>query len=196
MGIAFVRDEQELRSLYGHPGKLAARKVLDRLDGHCRDFIAASPFLVLASQDSCGATDASPRGDDSGFVEVIDDKHLLLPDKPGNNRLDSLINILASPSVGMLFLIPNVGEALRINGVARITCDPSLLTKHAVDGRIPKTGIYIEVREAFLHCARALLRSNLWAPETWPGKDIVAPAGRIWSAHIALATAQSEEDAG
>ncbi|QNQ11897.1 pyridoxamine 5'-phosphate oxidase family protein [Sphingomonas alpina] len=192
VSIAFVQSEQQLRDLYGAPDTLALRKVLDHLDVHCRNFISASPFFMLATHDRDGHSDASPRGDQPGFVEILDDRHLLLPDKPGNNRIDSLINVFHSPSIGMLFLIPGVRETLRINGEARITCDPSLLLKHEEGGKVPKTGLVIEVREAFLHCARSVMRAKIWVPETWPDRKVVPSAGRIWSDHIALSSAAEQ----
>lgn len=181
-----VRTVERLRALYDDPGELPIRKVLDRLDEHCRRFIAASPFLVLATHDGAGNSDASPRGDAPGFVAVIDDRHLFLADKPGNDRIDSLSNILRAPGVGMLFLIPGVRETLRINGTARITCSPDLLAPYAENGKPARTGLIIEVREAFLHCARALLKAKLWNVHSWPPKGTVASPGRIWADHIAI----------
>ncbi len=180
----FIETEDQLRAIYGAAEDLAVRKCLDRLDRHARAFIAASPVLIMASHDGRGHADCSPRGDFPGFVEVIDDHHLLLPDRPGNNRLDSLVNIIARPAIGLLFLVPSVRETLRVNGTARVTCDPVLLEKHAVDGKLPRTGLLIRVEEMFLHCAKALMRSQLWKPETWPEKGVVASAGRIWADHL------------
>jgi PPOX class probable FMN-dependent enzyme len=180
----FVATEQELRALYGDADGLALRKSLDHIDKHARAFIAASPFVVLATMDRNGRGDASPRGDPPGFVETVDKHHLLLPDRPGNNRLDSMLNLLENPSVGLLFLIPGIRESLRVSGTARIICDPDMLAKHAVDGKMPRSGLLIRVEEMFLHCAKALMRSKLWKPETWPEKGVIASPGRIWSDHI------------
>ncbi|MGH6616116.1 pyridoxamine 5'-phosphate oxidase family protein [Sphingomonas sp.] len=180
----FIENEDQLRAIYGAAEDFAVRKCLDRLDRHARAFIAASPFLIMASHDGRGNTDCSPRGDFPGFVEVIDDHHLLLPDRPGNNRLDSLVNILACPTIGLLFLVPSIRQTLRVNGMARITCDPALLGKHGVDGKLPKTGLLIRVEEMFLHCAKALMRSQLWKPDSWPEKGTLTSAGRIWADHL------------
>ncbi|MFV3126969.1 MSMEG_1061 family FMN-dependent PPOX-type flavoprotein [Niveispirillum sp. KHB5.9] len=182
----WIDGAAELRALYGEPDELPIAKVLPRLDEHCRQFIAASPFLVLATHNGEGRCDASPRGDAPGFVDIIDDCHLFMADKPGNDRIDSLMNILRAPDIGMLFLIPGVRETLRINGTARITRSPELLARHAENGRTPKTGLVIAVRAAYLHCGRSLLKANLWNHETWPERKVVATAGRIWADHIAL----------
>lgn len=183
---AVIRTVEELRRLYEQPEAPAVKKCISRLDEHCRRFIAAAPFVVVATFDGKGGADASPRGDPPGFVAVLDDTHLLLPDRPGNNRLDSLENILSNPTVGLLFLIPGVRETLRVNGAAAITTDAALLSPHAVNGKTPKSGIIITVREVFLHCAKALIRSSLWQPETWPDKSIIATPGRIWADHVQM----------
>lgn len=181
-----IETPQALRQLYSLPEEPALRKCLPRLDVHSRRFISLSPFLVLSTYNGADSADVSPRGDFPGFVEVLDDNHLLLPDRPGNNRLDSLINILSCPHVGLLFFIPGMRETLRVNGIASITADPDLLAKHAVEGKTPKTALLIEVTEMFLHCAKALLRSKLWKPETWPEKDAMPSAGRIWADQIRM----------
>lgn len=186
-----VQDEAELRALYGEPDALPILKVQTRLDAHCRAFIAASPFAVLATHDGRGNCTASPRGDQPGFVEILDDRHLFLADKPGNDRVDSLMNILRAPGIGLLFLIPGIRETLRLNGVARITRDRSLLDKYTEGGKEAKTGLIIEVQEAYLHCARAILKAKIWVPDSWPDKKIIASAGRIWSDHIAITKGQN-----
>lgn len=183
---AVISTVEELRRLYEQPEEPAVRKCIAKLDEHCRRFIAAAPFVVIATFDGKGAADASPRGDPPGFVRVLDDTHLLLPDRPGNNRLDSLENILACPHVGLLFVIPGIRETLRINGSAALTADPALLSPLAVNGKAPKAGILVTVREAYLHCAKALIRSALWKPETWPDKSVIASPGRIWADHVQM----------
>ncbi len=157
-----IEDLAALRALYGEPGEIAVKKELDRLDRHCRAFIARSPFLCLASADGKGRADVSPKGDAPGFVQVVDDRTLLIPDRPGNNRLDSLSNILENPEVALIFFIPGVKETLRVNGCARIVADADVLRRLAVQGKVPKGAILVEVREAFMHCAKALARSRLW----------------------------------
>jgi len=159
-----IDDEEGLRALHSPTHPLAVQKAIASLDRHCKDFIARSPFLTLGTQGPDGRADVSPRGDPPGFVTVIDDKTIAIPDRPGNNRLDSLSNILANPSVGLLFLIPGYDDTLRVNGKARLTRDPALLAAMTVDNRQPKLAIVVEVDEAFLHCAKAFRRSKLWDP--------------------------------
>lgn len=151
-----------LRECYtDQPSERARLKVQPALDGHMRKFIALSPFVCLGSSSEAGA-DVTPRGDQPGFVQVFDDKTLLIPDWPGNNRLDTLMNIEANPNVGLLFLIPGFVESLRVNGVAEISIDPALLERWTVNGRHPRSVLRVSVREAFLHCGKAILRSKLW----------------------------------
>jgi PPOX class probable FMN-dependent enzyme len=137
--------------------------VLTRLDRHCRAILQRSTFCMIGTQGPDGA-DVSPRGDPAGFVRVLDDRHLLLPDRIGNNRFDSYANVFTNPQVGMLFLVPGMAEILRINGLARVTDDVALLAASTVQGRAPKVGLLIEVREAYLHCAKAINRAALWDP--------------------------------
>lgn len=191
--MAIVASAEQLRQLYRLPGELPRLKILDRLDAHCFAFIGASPFLVLATRDRHGNCDASPRGDRPGFVEILGETSLLLADKPGNNRIDSLLNIIECPDVGMLFLVPGNQETLRVNGRASITTDQALLEKHKERGRVPVTGLLIEVREAFLHCSRSVLSAGLWKPETWSNQTGIAPAAKIWADHIALMTSRKED---
>jgi len=160
-------DEPGLRALYPPVSELARLKQLDRLDKHCRNFIAQSPFLVIGStrpavNGSAGGTDVSPRGDAPGFVQVIDDTTLVIPDRPGNNRLDTMSNLVHAPEVGLIFFIPGIDETLRINGTASLTQDEALLARAEVNGKRPKLAIRVQVREAFLHCGKALKRSRLW----------------------------------
>ena len=162
--ISFIEDEAALRALHRTPMSRATDKVLDHIDKHCRAIIEVSPFCVIATQGPGGA-DISPRGDPPGFVQIIDEKRLLIPDRVGNNRLDTMANILSNPTIGVLFLVPGMGETLRINGTARITNDERILRSCAVNDRNPKVGLLISVVEAFLHCAKAMSRSKLWDPE-------------------------------
>ncbi|ETX13562.1 flavin-nucleotide-binding protein [Roseivivax halodurans JCM 10272] len=160
-----IVDETKLRALFPPTHDLAAAKVLGHLDRHARDFISRAPFICIGTQAENRMADVSPRGDPAGFVHVLDDRTLLIPDRPGNNRLDSLANIIANPVVALLFLIPGYDETLRVNGRARITTDPDVLTALAMQGRLPRCAIVLTVEEAFLHCAKALRRSRLWDPE-------------------------------
>lgn len=159
-----VADEASLRALFPPTHTLAALKVLDHLDPHARAFIRRSPFLTIGTQNPDGRADVSPRGDPPGFVQVLDDRTLAIPDRPGNNRLDTLSNILANPKVGLLFLVPGYDETLRVNGTARLSTDPELLRTMAVHDRMPTLAIVVSVAEVFLHCAKAFRRSRLWDP--------------------------------
>jgi uncharacterized protein len=159
-----IRDVAQLQALMGETHAVAVQKCLDHLDRHAQEFIARSPFLCIGTQAADGLADVSPRGDPRGFVKVLDARRLLIPDRPGNNRLDTQKNILANPSVGLLFMVPGFDDTLRVNGRAVITCDPDLLEPLRVNDRVPKVAIVVEVQEVFLHCAKAFRRSKLWDP--------------------------------
>jgi uncharacterized protein len=162
--VCTVPSQAALRELMGTPMELAVRKQLGKLDRYCREFIARSPFLCLGTADRNGKADVSPRGDPAGFVQVLDDHTLIIPDRPGNNRLDSMSNIMENPNVGLLFFIPGFEDTLRVNGRATIVREPEALQRAAVHGKAPKVAIRVAVDEAFLHCAKALKRSRLWDP--------------------------------
>ncbi len=174
-----IEDPAELRAHMGAVNPLAERKVLDRLDAFCRDFIALSPFLVLASADAQGRADASPRGDAPGFVTVLDDHTLFIPDRRGNNRVDSFGNVLAAPGVGLIFMVPGIAETLRVNGRAKLTRDAALLEPATVQERTPTLGLLVEVDEAFFHCGKALIRSKLWDPALQVERSRFPTLGRI-----------------
>lgn len=176
----------ELEAVYGPPVEPVQLKAIDRLDAHCRDFIALSPFVALAAADADGLTDVSPRGGPPGFVRVLDDHRLLMPDATGNRTCDILHRIVAGGRVGLLFVIPGMAETLRIRGTACVTRDPALLDGLETGGKPARLGIGIEVETAFLHCAKAFMRSGLWQPETWPAGDGLARPAQIWADHIAL----------
>ena len=161
--ISYVATIEDLRGLHPKPMSRASGKVLRSLDGHCRAILARATFCIIGTQGPEGA-DVSPRGDPAGFVRVLDDRHLLLPDRIGNNRFDSFGNLFTNPRVGVLFLVPGMAETLRINGMARITDDAALLLSSERQGRVPKVGLLIEVKEAYLHCAKAINRAALWDP--------------------------------
>ncbi|KAF0115230.1 MAG: hypothetical protein FD150_1138 [Rhodobacteraceae bacterium] len=160
-----VTDEAALRALYPPTHTLAALKSLPTLDIHAKDFIRRSPFLCIGTQNQDGKADVSPRGDPAGFVRVLDDRTIAIPDRPGNNRLDTLSNILANQNVGLLFMVPGFDDTLRINGRASLSTDPDLLHSMAVNDRQPTLSIVVSVAEVFLHCAKAFRRSRLWDPE-------------------------------
>lgn len=176
---------ERLREIYGPPSVRAAAKVIDHLDHHARAFIAASPFAVLATSDGT-SLDVSPKGDPAGFVAIEDDHTLILPDRPGNRRIDGLLNILANPAVSMLFLIPTVAETMRITGTATIHDDPEICAAHAIKGRVPLTVTRIRVDQVFSHCGKAPIRGGLWRPDTWPEKRPVATLGQIVKDHAAM----------
>lgn len=169
----------DLRGLYGEPSAMARLKQLDHLDHHCRNFIIHSPFLVIASAGAGGGLDASPRGDAPGFVKVEDERTLLIPDRPGNNRLDTLSNLLTSPEIGLIFFIPGVDETLRVNGRVEMVTDPAVLAIMEAQGKQPKTALRVRVREVFLHCGKALKRSRLWSEDYKVAKGTIPSLGRM-----------------
>jgi len=186
-----------LRELYPAPNERAVRKELDHLDPHCRRFIALSPFVVLASvaPGEDGPLDASPRGGAPGFVRALDDRTLLIPDAPGNNRLDSLANIVATERVGLLFLIPGIDETLRVNGTARVSDDPTLLASFANERHPPRVVVRVEVRQAYLHCAKAFMRSRLWSAAAQVERSALPTIGRMINDQLGLATPPETQEA-
>ncbi|MDQ0270506.1 MSMEG_1061 family FMN-dependent PPOX-type flavoprotein [Cytobacillus purgationiresistens] len=179
-----IQSEDELRSLFDQPGKAAANKIINEIDEHCRDFIAKSPMLFLSTAHADGRCDNSPRGDEAGFVHIMDAQHLVIPERPGNRRLDSISNILTNPNVGLLFIIPRLEETLRINGKATIIRDAGILEKMALNGIAPKLGIAVKVEECFIHCAKSFKRSELWNPESWDEKDNLPTPSKMLAAHV------------
>ncbi len=188
-----IRTEAELRELMGEPDGLAVGKQLDRLDHHCRSFIALSPFVLVGTVGSGGACDVSPRGDGPGFVLVLDEKTLAIPERPGNRRLDSLLNILETGTVGLLFVVPGFEETLRVNGRASVVRDADVLGRTAVRGRAPAVAIGVEVEECFLHCAKAFKRSGLWREGEWPERSAFPSLGRIFRDQGAVPGASAED---
>ncbi|MDX3978690.1 pyridoxamine 5'-phosphate oxidase family protein [Shinella sp.] len=160
-----ITDEQSLRGLFEATHTLAILKCQDTLGGHAQEFIRRSPFLCIGTQNLDGKADVSPRGDPVGFVKILDERTLAIPDRPGNNRLDTLVNIIANPSVGLLFIIPGFDDTLRVNGQATLVNDPELLKSMSVNDRAPKLAIVVKVSEVFMHCAKAFRRSHLWSPD-------------------------------
>ncbi len=181
-----VTSAAELDGVYGPPDEPVKLKAIDHLDEHCRAFIERSPFVLIGTTDRDGRCDVSPKGGRPGFVEVCDDRHLVIPDAKGNRRLDSFRNVVESGRVGLLFLIPGLGETLRVNGRACLTRDPAVLERHITQGKTPGLAVGVEVEEAFLHCAKAFRRSSLWQPEEWPSLEGLAKPAQIWRDHIAL----------
>ena len=192
-----ITNKPELRSTYREPNERAHQKVLDRLDQHCRDFIALSPLCIISSLGVDGLQDTSPRGDPPGFVATLDDRTLLIPDRPGNNQVDSMQNVIANPQVGLLFLVPGMNETLRVSGRAEIVTGEELLAPLSVKGRPPLSGLRVTVEEAFLHCGRALIRSRVWDPEAQIDRSSFPTYGQVLADQIKGANAQeidSSED--
>jgi uncharacterized protein len=177
--LTTIRDEEELRRLLGEPSDLVRAKVGDRLNELTRQFVDRSPFVLLATSAPDGTCDVSPRGDPPGFVRVLDEQTLLLPERPGNRLADSLRNILANPRVGLLFVVPGVGDTLRVNGRATLVTDDELLAPSAVDGKVPTLGILVHADEVFTHCSKAFLRSQLWDPERYVERSELPSSGEI-----------------
>jgi hypothetical protein len=190
-----VEDLEELRELYGPPGERSVKKQLSRFDKHCRAFIARSPFLVMASSDPSGRCDASPKGDAPGFVQVLDDETLLIPDRLGNNRVDTIGNLLERPGVGLIFFVPGLNETLRVNGRARITTDTALLEPLAVNGKVPRSAILVAAEEVYFHCGKALIRSDLWNPEKQLSRSEFPSLGRILADQIGGMSVEEAERA-
>lgn len=169
----------DLREIYAEPKQRVLDKQITYLDEHCRKFISLSPFLALGTEG-----DISPKGDAPGFVAVLDDTRILIPDRSGNNRLDSYQNILSNPKVGLLFMIPGLNETLRINGTAEITSDADFLAPLAVNGKAPKAGLIVHVEEAYLHCAKALIRAKIWDTETQQDRSVLPSYGDMVTAQV------------
>ena len=163
-----ITTEEQFREVMGNPSYRVTNKTLSMLDKHCRAFIAKSPFLLIASSDLQGNVDISPKGDPPGFVRVLDDKTLAIPDRPGNRRADTFKNILQNPKVGLFFLIPSKGETLRVGGTAMILRDQSLRESMAIHGKIPDFALVINVNEVFFHCSKCIVRSKIWQSDHWP----------------------------
>jgi PPOX class probable FMN-dependent enzyme len=176
-----ITSLRELEALYGEVNKASLLKETDRVVPEYRAFIEAAPFAALATSGPEGL-DCSPRGDGPGFIRVLDDKTLLLPDRRGNNRIDSLRNIVRDPNVALLFLIPGIGETLRVNGRAVISVEPGLLESFSVEGKLPKSVLVITVESMFFQCARAIIRSELWSPARHVPRESLPSAGQMLAA--------------
>jgi len=166
-----IKTRDEFRSIMKEPSELVTRKTLSYLDKHCGVFINRSPFILLATADANGNVDISPKGDPIGFVKILDEKTLLIPDRLGNRRADSIENILQNPKVGLFFLIPGKTETLRISGTATVVRDSDIRDSMAIKGKSPDFVIAVEVEEAFFHCSKCMIRSQLWKPGQWPDLD-------------------------
>jgi hypothetical protein len=189
-----VTSRDELRGIFKMPSERAVLKERRALDEHDRAFIAASPFLLLATANAAGQCDVSPKGDAPGFVLVLDDCHLVIPDRPGNNRLDGMSNIVENPHGGMIFLVPGREETLRINGRASIIRDEEILDRASVMGKRPPVGIGVEVEECYLHCPKAFRRSKLWEPEQWPDRKALPSMARVLWDQLPVKPAATPEE--
>jgi len=194
--MEFVTTREELRTIYKTPRPTdgSIRKELKALDGHCRSFIGKSPFVLIGSSDGEGNADVTPKGDKPGFAAILDDRTIAIPDRPGNNRLDTLENILRNPSVGLLFLIPGMNETLRVNGDARITVDAGLRERLVVDGKEPQSVVVVTVKAAYMHCAKAFMRSDLWKPERWYDRSTLPTLGQILRDQLVVADSAEATD--
>ena len=180
--MAAIEGEEQLRDLIGSPTPLVAGKIADRLNYLTRQFIERSPFVCVATAHPDGGLDVSPRGDPAGFVRILDEKTLLIPDRPGNRIADTLTNVLADARIALLFLIPGVGDSFRVNGRATIVDDQELLAESTMDGKTPKLGILVSVEEAYMQCSKALIRSDLWNPERHVERSELPSSGEILKA--------------
>ena len=193
--MEFITSREQLSDVFGATHEVASRKVMRSLDVHCRRFISKSPFLLIGSQDGAGNADVSPKGDQPGFVEVLDDSTLAVPDRPGNNRIDTWRNIVDNPAVGVIFMIPGMNETLRVNGQGRLTTDSSLCSRMQVNGRPALAVMIVRVQEVYMHCAKAFIRSKLWSPETWPDRRELPTLGAMLKAQAQLSETAEEFDA-
>ncbi|MEO4040380.1 pyridoxamine 5'-phosphate oxidase family protein [Hoeflea sp. CAU 1731] len=193
--MKFIETREELRTVFREPHVGAVRKEMKTLDQHAKGFLSRSPFVVIGSQDAEGNADATPKGDKPGFVIILDDTTIAIPDRPGNNRLDTWENVVENPAVGLLFLIPGMNETLRINGIGRLTADDDLRQKFAVGERPALAVLVVEIKAVFMHCAKAFMRSHLWQPDTWPDRNEMPTLGQIMRDQLALAESGEELDA-
>jgi len=182
MAQRVITTERELRDVIGTPAPLVAAKIADRLNPLTRQFLEHSPFVCVATARPDGGLDVSPRGDPAGFVRILDDRTVLLPDRPGNRIADTLTNLLVDDRIALLFLIPGVGDTFRVNGRAVIVDDPELLAECAVEGKVPKLGVLVQIEEAYTQCAKALIRSDLWNPELHVDRSALPSSGEIMKA--------------
>jgi PPOX class probable FMN-dependent enzyme len=183
--IVFIRTESALRDLIGHPSDMVQRKELSTLDVHARAFLACSPLAMMATSGG-GSCDVSPRGDGPGFVEVLDDRRIAVPERPGNRRSDSVRNILVNPGIGLLFLVPGVEETLRVNGRAEVVQDAPWFDRMVVRGKRPVMAILVEIAEVYFHCPKPFRRAQLWEQETWPVRSSLPTLGQILKDHAKL----------
>jgi PPOX class probable FMN-dependent enzyme len=181
-----VTTHERLRELNRNPSHLVSNKTIDHIDDICRRYIAASPFVVVASRGEDNRLDLSPKGDPAGFIAVLDDKTLAIPDRLGNNRLDTFENLLINPEIGLIFIIPGHGDTLRVSGKGKIVRDTELQNRLALNGKPPNLVLVVSVEEAFLHCPKCVIRSALWKSDQWPNRSDLPTLAEAMIAHGAL----------
>jgi len=192
--MEFITNREELRSHYKAAHTNSLRKEMKALDPHAKGFLRRSPFMLIGSSDGNGNADVTPKGDRPGFVAVLDDATIAIPDRPGNNRLDTWENIVANPAVGLLFLIPGMDETLRVNGHARMTVDGGLRERLAAEGKLPASVMVVAIKAVYMHCAKAFMRSELWRPATWPDRASLPTLGQILKDQLALTESAGATD--
>ncbi len=188
-----ITEESELREIFGKPSERSLNKQIDHLDQHCLEIISKSPFILLGTSNFSGLCDVSPKGDFPGFVRVLDDKTVAIPDLPGNNRLDTLADMLDNPHVGLIFLIPGMNETLRINGNVRLIKDADLLESMSYQGKLPIFSIVVDVEEVFIHCPKAFMRSELWSDQSRINRNALPSMAEILRDHADLADCNVED---
>lgn len=189
-----ITTEDELREILGYPNEVVTRKTINHIDDICANFIKNSPFLTIATSDRNGNHDVSPKGDPPGFVKILNDKMLAIPDRPGNRKADTFTNILQNPNVGLIFLIPGVKETLRVNGEAKIVRDKKVLELLSCEGKLPAFAIIVQVKEAFMHCSKCMIRSGLWNKSDELKERPVPSLGEILVVHGNLEISSEELD--
>jgi uncharacterized protein len=189
-----ITTEEELREIMGYPSEIVTRKTINHIDEHCKSFIEKSPFITIATSDLNGNFDVSPKGDPAGFVKILSDKLLAIPDRPGNRKADTLRNIIQNPNVGLIFLIPGIKETLRVNGEAKIVRDENILEQLSCQEKTPSFAIIVQVKEAFMHCAKCIIRSNLWGTIDDTQERPVPSLGKVLVDHGKLDISYEELD--
>ncbi|UPK42818.1 MULTISPECIES: MSMEG_1061 family FMN-dependent PPOX-type flavoprotein [Paenibacillus] len=186
LNVPLVTDAEELQTMVGKPSEQVLNKVISFVDTHVQHFLSMSPLFFLSTSDSLSKRDVSPRGDEAGFVKVLDQYRLVYPERPGNRRIDSLLNILSNPGVGMIFLIPGMNEVLRINGRASITKDEEFIASMGWSGKTIGAAVIVDVEECFIHCPRAFKQAGIWSSETWVDKENLPSTSEMFRAHLQI----------
>lgn len=189
-----ITSEEQLRSVLGEPSERAAAKVIRVIDEHARRFIAHVPFVFIASSDADGLLDISPKGDPAGFVKVLDERTVAIPDRPGNRRIDTFRNILKNPNVGLIFVIPGVTYTLRMSGKAIIVRDAELRAEMAVNGKLPEHVLVVEISHVLSHCPKCMIRSGMWMPEAWPDTSALPSFAEVLVAHAKIGTVEETQE--